>query len=145
MFNNSGVIDLRELRYFTGLRSIASSQFQNIASAKLIVIPEGVTSIGNAAFGNVSCPSRDFLDLPSTLNTVAYFGYYAPKVFICRAATPPPITNQPYAWANIGSFTVLYVPDTSVDAYKADSKWSKMGSAGTSIVNKIKPLSEYQP
>ena len=84
------------------------------------------------------------IDLPSTLTSVYYFGYFAPKVLICRAATPPSITNN-YAWANGNSFTALYVPDASVDAYKSHAKWSKMGTGGTSIVNKIKPLSEYQP
>ena len=93
-------------------------------------------------FGNNDCKSRDLIDLPSTLKTVEYFGYHAPKILICRAVTPPSISFN-YSWANGNNNTALYVPDESVDAYKAHAKWSKMGTGGTSIVNRIKPLSEY--
>ena len=84
------------------------------------------------------------IDLPSTLTSVTYFGYYAPQTLICRAITPPTISNN-YSWANMGRNAYLYVPDESVDAYKSHAKWSKMGSGGTSIVRHIKPLSEYHP
>ena len=113
-------------------------------TAKIIIIPEGVTTIGDTSFGNYNCTSRDLIDLPSTLKSVIYFGFYAPKILICRAVTPPSASNSyNYLWASGNSNTALYVPDGSVDAYKAHAKWSKMGTGGTSIVNRIKPLSEY--
>lgn len=51
---------------------------------------------------------------------------------ICRATTPPTLTGN----NNLNFCKNIYVPNTSVDAYKAATNWSTYAS-------KIKPLSEY--
>ena len=142
MFNNTSVADLSELRYFTGLRSLPNNQFAYV-SANTIILPEGLLTLGQSVFGG-NQPARTLIDLPSTLTSVNYFGYYAPVTLICRAVIPPAITYN-YSWASGKDNTAIYVPDGSVDAYKAHAKWSKMGASGTSVAEHIKPLSEYQP
>ncbi|MDR0973790.1 MAG: leucine-rich repeat domain-containing protein [Prevotellaceae bacterium] len=79
----------------------------------------------------------DLCDLPSTMTTVGSAnGLFASggfKVLICRATTPP--SPGTLGW---GSKQTIYVPDASVDAYKAASGWSSYASI-------IKPLSQYVP
>lgn len=105
-----------------------------MTSIKLI---EGVTSTGQQW---IWC-SRNIvlIDLPSTIKTLTGYGIHTYdsrkevnyKV-ICRAVTPPTLGSNSY----LSKLTAVYVPDESVDAYKAASVWS-------GIAAKIKPLSEY--
>ena len=75
--------------------------------------------------------------LPDTIKTIgsyAFFNYKALETFICRATTPPTLANA-YAFTNSNNCPI-YVPDASVDAYKAATNWSQ-------YQDRIKPLSEY--
>lgn len=61
------------------------------------------------------------------------FWQFANKVtFICRATTPPTLANN----NNLNFCSAIYVPDASVDAYKAATNWAQYAA-------QIKPLSEY--
>lgn len=53
-------------------------------------------------------------------------------VFICRASSPPSLASN----NNLNFCSAVYVPDASVDAYKAATNWATYASL-------IKPLSEY--
>ena len=52
---------------------------------------------------------------------------------ICRAFVPPTLSGS---LSYTGNIKTLYVPDDSVDDYKAAQYWS-------AIASKIKPMSEY--
>lgn len=54
--------------------------------------------------------------------------------FVCRATIPPTLSAN--AISGTSSSLAIYVPDASVDAYKAASNWSNFAS-------QIRPLSEY--
>lgn len=56
------------------------------------------------------------------------------ETFICRAATPPSLHSESFISTN--TTFIIYVPDESVDAYKAASNWSKLAT-------RIKGISEY--
>lgn len=57
-----------------------------------------------------------------------------PAIVICRSSTPPNIVDY-----NIQSVAkTLYVPDSAVDRYKADTKIVKY------LTDNIKPISEYK-
>ena len=76
------------------------------------------------------------LVLPETLQSMSnqiFDGCSALKVVKCLAVTPPTIGGNVFR----GSSCPIYVPDASVDAYKAAANWSTYAS-------RIKPLSEYQ-
>jgi hypothetical protein len=70
---------------------------------------------------------------PSTLVQIGYccFQYSMPFEVVCKAVTPPKRLYGVFA-SGVGN---IYVPDESVDAYKAAQYWS--GNR-----NKIKPMSE---
>lgn len=81
-----------------GLKHIRSCAFSGCSGLTEITIPKNVTSIGYEAF--INCP-----------NLV--------KVVI-MATTPPSLNDGNFRVAN----NVLYVPQGSVNAYKADAAWS---------------------
>lgn len=93
--------------------------FSHCSNLVLVDIGENCTSIGNSSFGR-------FVGTQGNNITV-----------VVRATTPPslegPLINTSWVYATVGK---LYVPDASVDAYKAATNWSRY----TDI---IKPLSEY--
>lgn len=75
--------------------------------------------------------------LPETLTKIgkyAFFGCTALKRISITADTPPTLGSA--AFANCPALTGIYVPDESVEAYKAATNWS-------AYANKILPLSQF--
>ena len=96
-------------------------------------IPNGVTSIGVQAISN--CETLEAIDLPVTLEKVANYSFVNNKnmkKIICRAVTPPSVMNleiftgeyKPQPDWTLDAYP-LYVPASSVAAYKADDYWGK--------------------
>ena len=102
----------------------ATSDYEGIFSScqnlTLVDIGENCTSIGDCSFGR-------FVGARGNNITV-----------IVRATTPPslegPLINTSWVYATVGR---LYVPDASVNAYKAATNWSQYADI-------IYPLSEYE-
>lgn len=89
-----------------------------------------ITSIGTDTFRE--CYSLIFVRIPSTVTTIgsnAFLEYHNGMVMVVEAVIPPATSNSPVA-------DTIYVPDESVDAYKAATGWS-------SAASKIHPMSEY--
>lgn len=76
----------------------------------LLTIPEAVISIGDRAFDYLTCP------------------------IIMQSIIPPSATNN--LFDVFKGLSPIYVPDNSVDAYKAATGWSAKADI-------IKPMSEY--
>jgi hypothetical protein len=113
------------------LTSIGEWAFSYCTSLASIDLPDSLTSIGNYAFS--WCTSLASIDLPDTLTEIggqAFDGCTSLKIVLSRNTTPPVLGS--YAFYNTPSSLLIYVPDTSVDAYK--SAWGYSSS--------IKPLSE---
>ena len=105
-----------------------------------VIFMENITNINGETFYN--CTSIKYIELPSTLTTLSAFSgstyqhfYNVPSgcSVICKAITPPSAVNNVFN-RFYGNF---YVPDDSVEAYKAASGWS-------SIAARIFPISEYE-
>ncbi len=156
--NNKLVTSFKEAVSFTGITSIAAN-FAYGSSLQSIIIPSFVTIIGTDAFrsssvtdvviqdgengltlsGRVfySSPSLPFIDLPARVTSIGsecFHSCFALRTIIVRATTPPTLGSQAFRY--LTTFDI-YVPDSSVDAYKAASYWSSWASH-------IKPLSEYE-
>jgi hypothetical protein len=134
--------------------TIGNYAFQSCAALKGDMILPNLTSLGLSAFTKTEissfvapniktinngtfarCPSLalvDFSDVTS-IGTYAFEYCSALKTFICRNVTPPTLANTN---AFTGTSCSIYVPDESVDTYKAASGWS-------SLASRIKSLSEY--
>jgi hypothetical protein len=92
-----------------GLTSIGMTAFYDCWSLVSIALPDGLTEIGIQAF-------RDCTSLATVIS---------------RNTTPPSLGSN--AFYNTSSSLLIYVPDTSVSAYK--SAWS-------AYAYNIKPLSQ---
>lgn len=107
------------------ITEIPQFAFQNSPKITEIVVPEGYTKIGASAFSN--CKGLKLVDLPSTLTTVEVtaFSNVNPDKIIVRATTPPEYTNERYYLFGVDCLesTPVYVPDESIEAYKAAWIW----------------------
>ena len=100
-----------------------------------VKLPNSVQTAGWACFAY--CYKIKKVDIGSgATNIDSWFVQDAPlETLICRAQTPPTITPQTFSPKNgYGNFPI-YVPDESVDAYKAADVWSGYAA-------RIHPLSE---
>ena len=128
----------------SGVTSIGGYAFSNCSGLTSIDIPDSVTSIGNAAFHR--CSSLTNIDIPSgvtsigqstfhscsglttctlgsgvtSIGTTAFYGCTSLTSVIVYATTPP--TAGEYIFE--GTNCQIYVPCSSVAAYKSASRWS---------------------
>lgn len=66
---NNEITSFNELKYFTGLTSIASETFRDCSSLESITLPPSITSIGTSAFNG--CVSLQNIDIPAKVTTVS--------------------------------------------------------------------------
>ena len=130
--------DISELP--SSLTTIGFAAFKGTKITSL-VCHEGLTKIegsGNYAMGAFNnCTSLTFVDFPSTITSIGrqcFFQCSQLVTFICRNTTPPTLGSEVFNSTN--SALSIFVPDESVDAYKAATGW-------VSYASRIKPLSEY--
>lgn len=114
-----------------GVTAIDGNAFRACSKVTSFQLNESLTSIGDYAFA--SCGSKDLFTIPSTVTKIGNAAFFQTpvKTFICKAITPPTVSNI------FLSCEVLYVPDQSVEAYREASGWS-------AFADRIKPLSEYR-
>ena len=93
---------------------ISAGAFDGLSTLEVVDIGENCTSIGETAWRSDS----------------------ALRSIVVRALTPPSLGSNAFQWTN--NTFIIYVPDAAVDTYKEASGWSD-----ASVVNRIKPLSEY--
>ncbi len=88
-----------------------------------ITIPESVTWIDSYAFYGCNLSS---ITIPESVVSIGKYAFYSNSItsITCLAAIPPRIYSSTFD-ENICSTSVLYVPYSSLDAYKNDSYWSK--------------------
>ena len=129
-----------ELTLPASLTSV-SNAFQGWSSATSLTLAPGHPGLINLLAGNNS-PFRDWtalatIDLPTTIATLTggltHTSMTALETIIMRAPTPPTINTATFAGAP--ATARFYVPDASVDDYKAAPIWSTYAA-------RIHPLSE---
>ena len=117
------------------ITKIEANLFDSCKALESFDIPNTVTEIGGAAFA--SCISLKHLSIPEKVNKIAYWvfnGCTSMEYFICLPVVPPVLTN-PDSFNNTNNCPI-YVPESSVSAYKTAENWSKHAS-------RIKLLSEF--
>ena len=124
LFASSQIPNLEDLKWFTGLTTIAYGAF-NACTATIIKLPEGVTTISGHAF--YSCGSLKTIDCPSTVTSYGKDMLMSSTknfTFISRALVPPTL-SQSAQWAfNGGTLSVFKVPAASLEDYKAATNYT---------------------
>ena len=138
----------------TNLTTLGTYVFHNCSKLQGDVSLPSLTSIGQGAFrscskletvsnlGNITqlsgdsyngtfdgCTSLKSVVLPETITTIgrrSFYGCTSLKTLICKATTPPTISNTD-AFQNV-TFNIIYVPLESVDAYKSATIWTNYAS-----------------
>ena len=126
---------LTEIALPSTLTSIGEYAFYGCSSITSITIPEGITAIGRSTFDH--CERLIEITLPSTLTSIGQDAFgnssiiYEPNIPIksitINAITPPTMIGNTFR-----SFEKIYVPASSVEAYK--TAWELYASKITAIV-----------
>ena len=114
---------------------IENNLFQDCVALSSFEIPSTVTEIKGNAFAN--CIALKHLSIPPNVTTIFYWvfnGCKAIEYFILQPITPPVLTH--FDSFNNTNNCPIYVPDASLDAYKAANNWNKH-------TDRIKPMSEF--
>lgn len=118
----------------TSIGEEAFCQWQ--ANDQPLVIPDSVTSIGDSAFSNWQANNQPLV-IPESVTSIGNyaFNYWSLVPYVeMKAITPPTLANV-NAFANQND-APIYVPDESVNDYKAATNWSALASRIFSINDK---------
>ena len=153
--NNKVIGNFMEFEHFTKVVSLVRYAFQS-STLTGIKFPQTITSVGTDAFrgcGRLTkiylneglldlsrpfyeCGNLPNITIPSTVTALGNDTFYrctALASIIMLPTTPPTISGS---WFRYNTGGKVYVPDNSVETYKAASGWSTYAS-------KIYPMSEY--
>ena len=116
--------------YLPNLESAGRDCFSETLIEKIISLGK-ITDVPYNAFRN--CKNLMFIRIPATVTSMqmtAFADNYMNRILIMEPVTPPSINGT------FNNTYDIYVPDDSVEDYKAASNWS-------SAASKIHPMSEY--
>lgn len=118
------------------LPSVPPSCFYNCNNIDSIIIPNSVKTIGGSAFRR--CKSLSKVVIGAGVESIGVQAFekisgQEKMTVTIYAITPPTIQSNTFTSAFV---SYIYVPDESVEAYKAVDVWS-------TFADRIKPLSEY--
>ena len=97
--------------------SIGYSAFSDCDALISVTIPNSVTSIEGSAF--YDCDALQSITIPNSVTSIGSYTFYGCDALTnvyCKATTPP---NQDSAFKNTHNLINIYVPSSSVNAYKS--------------------------
>ena len=119
----SGCNSLTSINLPKDLTSIEKYAFYGCYSLTSITLPEGVTSIGDDAFN--SCTALTSITLPEGVTSIGDYAFYYcySLTSITSKNTTPPTIGGSYTFYDVNKSIPVYVPKSSVDAYKSAEYW----------------------
>ena len=131
MFAKRTFTSLKELEYL-GVKELRSRAFEEVNVSGNIVLPGNCLTVSDGCFFNATA---DTVDVPSSVTYLNGTCFMKSKIknLILRSKTPPKRYGY---WEFMGAqIEHVYVPDESIELYRAVNWGAKMSFA---------PLSEYQ-
>ena len=134
--NNVHSIYAAAFNYCTGLTSVNISNnstyignyaFGGCSNLTAITIPLDNESIEEGAWGD--CPNVTSLTIPEKVNSIGNYAFHSCiglKSITCEATTPPTLGEDVF-WGVDKSIS-LFVPQSSIEAYKAADQWKDFTS-----------------
>ena len=125
--------DITSLVIPNTVSAIGNYAFSSCNSLVSVTIPSSVTSIGYSSFSG--CGSLTSVTITSSVTSIDYKGFngcYSLTSVTCESTTPPTIDE--YVFDNTNNCPI-YVPSSSVSAYKAATNWSRYTSRIQAIPN----------
>ena len=114
---------LTSITFPLSITSIGYDAFWNCDGLTSVTIPDSVTSIGAYAFCN--CDKMTYVAIGSSVTSIGDQVFVAtPLAYITCLAETPPSLNSGYSYFNSYINTTLYVPASSIEAYRNASIWS---------------------
>lgn len=119
---------LTSLTFPSSIKSIAANTLRNCSSLANVSIPNSVTAINTSALRD--CSKLQTVNIGSGVTTIGTYALRAGSssnktTFTIRATTPPQIQSNTF---NSSYINKIYVPTTSVSAYKSATNWSSISS-----------------
>ena len=126
-----GCSNLRSIEIPSSVTHINSTAFNKCSSLTEVDLPNSLLQLGNQAFRE--CSGLTSITIPSLVKKIDNMCFYSCgniRTMVCEPTTPPTLGINA-----LPSNATIYVPDASVDAYKAANNWSAAAS-------RIHPISE---
>ena len=114
---------LKEVSLPESVTLLDMSVFARCEKLETINLPSNITEIPMAQF--FYCPALRSITIPAKVTSIgktAFFGCNGLKAITCLATTPPKADSTAFLTVTTKMIT-LYVPDESVDLYKAAPVW----------------------
>ena len=141
---NTSIVDLSDLKYFTGARTLSGNSYLNCTALRNVIVPKGVTDIYYRAFMNDT--KLESVELPQYLSSIgdnAFYGCSSLKEVRIYAPDPANISLGNNIFTGITlSKAVLYVPQGSKELYAAADVWKNFGTIKEMRAVKTPPFSK---
>ena len=117
-------IDFVGYWYWSNPLYYAHHLYVNGEEVKDLVIPDGVESIGNFAFGG--CTALTSVTIPNSVNTIGEYSFDGCDIPIVASLIENPfeISSETFTQNTFKNAT-LYVPKGTIDKYKATNGWKE--------------------
>lgn len=118
-----GCSDLASITIPNTVQTIGSNAFQDCTSLTSIKFPSGISAVTAGVCSG--CTNLTSIEIPSSVTSIASSAFYNCThltSITCRAIYPPTVSSN--AFKSVPADANIYVPASSVEAYKAASYWS---------------------
>ena len=108
------------------ITSLGEGAFSGCYDMKSFNIPSSVTRIGSEAFWGCGLTS---VSIPESVTSIGTYAFYCTslKSMYCYGKTAPKTEGEIFYDVNLNRVT-LFVPEESIDAYKAKEPWKSFGN-----------------
>ena len=118
-----------------GIECLGAETFMRYWNIEKIILPDSLKSIGGWAFYGCTRLTEVIIPANVTMIARAFYDCYNLKKVTCFMERPIPIEEDEFY--GIAKDAVLYVPESSVDAYRQDDCWNKFFKEIRSIENEM--------